>query len=196
MYLDLYWTLLLLLLSRFSRVRLCATPETAAHQAPPSLGFSRQERWTLLLLLLSHFSRVRLCATPETAAHQAPLSLGFSRQEHWSGLPFPSPVALNYDPCLHQVEKTHNTKPHTDQDNVLYFKLDRVHINLLFFTNLCTKHLYYVYNKKKCLIFCFGSEQNLVVSKISFISSKSKDFEVFIKTVPRFNILVICAFPN
>ena len=31
---------LLLLLSRFSRVRLCATPETAAHQAPPSLGFS------------------------------------------------------------------------------------------------------------------------------------------------------------
>ena len=35
--------LLLLLLSRFSRVRLCATPKTAAHQAPPSLGFSRQE---------------------------------------------------------------------------------------------------------------------------------------------------------
>ena len=30
--------LLLLLLSRFSRVRLCATPQTAAHQAPPSLG--------------------------------------------------------------------------------------------------------------------------------------------------------------
>ena len=30
-------TLLLLLLSRFSSVRLCATPETAAHQAPPSL---------------------------------------------------------------------------------------------------------------------------------------------------------------
>ena len=38
--------LLLLLLSRFSRVRLCATPETAAHQAPPSLGFSRQEHWS------------------------------------------------------------------------------------------------------------------------------------------------------
>ena len=37
--------LLLLLLSRFSRVRLCATPETAAHQAPPSMGFSRQEYW-------------------------------------------------------------------------------------------------------------------------------------------------------
>ena len=36
----------LLLLSRFSRVRLCATPEMAAHQAPPSLGFSRQEHWS------------------------------------------------------------------------------------------------------------------------------------------------------
>ena len=35
-----------LLLSRFSCVRLCATPETAAHQAPPSLGLSRQEHWS------------------------------------------------------------------------------------------------------------------------------------------------------
>ena len=34
------------LLSRFSRVRLCAAPETAAHQALPSLGFSRQEHWS------------------------------------------------------------------------------------------------------------------------------------------------------
>ena len=42
--------LLLLLLSRFSRVRLCATPWTAAHQAPPSLGFSRQEHWSGLPL--------------------------------------------------------------------------------------------------------------------------------------------------
>ena len=38
--------LLLLLLSRFSCVRLCVTPWTAAHQAPPSLGFSRQEHWS------------------------------------------------------------------------------------------------------------------------------------------------------
>ena len=40
------FNMLLLLLSRFSRVRLCVTPETAAHQAPPSLGFSRQEHWS------------------------------------------------------------------------------------------------------------------------------------------------------
>ena len=38
----------LLLLSHFSGVRLCATSETAAHQAPPSLGFSRQEHWSRL----------------------------------------------------------------------------------------------------------------------------------------------------
>ena len=38
------------MLSHFSRVRLCATPETAAHQAPLSLGFSRQEHWSGLPL--------------------------------------------------------------------------------------------------------------------------------------------------
>ena len=38
--------MLLMLLSRFSHVRLCPTQETAAHQAPPSLGFSRQEHWS------------------------------------------------------------------------------------------------------------------------------------------------------
>ena len=44
------YSLPLLLLSRFSRVQLCATPQTAAHQAPPSLGFSRQEHWSGLPL--------------------------------------------------------------------------------------------------------------------------------------------------
>ena len=38
--------LLLLLLRCFSRVQLCATPWTAAHQAPLSTGFSRQENWS------------------------------------------------------------------------------------------------------------------------------------------------------
>ena len=38
--------LLLLLLSRFSRVWLCATLQTAAHEAPLSLGFSKQEHWS------------------------------------------------------------------------------------------------------------------------------------------------------
>ena len=44
-------SLLLLLLTCFSRVRLCATPQMAAHQTPPSLGFSRQEHWSGLPFL-------------------------------------------------------------------------------------------------------------------------------------------------
>ena len=94
------------MLSRFSCVRLCATTYTAAHQAPLSLGFSRQEPWSGLpfpspmhACMLSCFSRVWLCATPWTGAHQAPLSTGFSRPEYQNGLPFPSP---SY-PCWHLV---------------------------------------------------------------------------------------------
>ena len=50
----LFWCLLLLLLSRFRRVRLCETPQTAAHQAPPSLGFSRQEHWEWIAVSFSN----------------------------------------------------------------------------------------------------------------------------------------------
>ena len=38
--------MLLLLLSRVSCVQLYATPKTGAQQAPPSLGFARQEYWS------------------------------------------------------------------------------------------------------------------------------------------------------
>ena len=74
----------------------------AAHQASPSLGFSRQEHWSGLpfsspmhesgkwKLTAKSLSRVRLLATPWTAAYQAPPSMGFSRQEYWSGVPLPS----------------------------------------------------------------------------------------------------------
>ena len=40
----------MLLLSYFSCVRLCVTPWTAAHQAPLSMGLSRQEHWSGLPL--------------------------------------------------------------------------------------------------------------------------------------------------
>ena len=73
----------------------------AAHQAPLSLGFSRQEYWSgLPFPSLMHemksesevSRRARLLATPWTAAYQAPPSMGFSRQEYWSGVPLPSPI--------------------------------------------------------------------------------------------------------
>ena len=35
-----------------SRIRLVATPWTAAYQAPPSMGFSRQEYWSRVPLVL------------------------------------------------------------------------------------------------------------------------------------------------
>ena len=44
-----YMLLLLLLLSRFSHVRIYSTPSMAAHQVPLSLGFSRPEHWSGLL---------------------------------------------------------------------------------------------------------------------------------------------------
>ena len=90
----------LLLLRLFSGVRPCAIPEMEAHQAPPSLGFSRQEHWSGLPFpspmhesekWKKSLSRVQLFATTWTAAYQASLSIGFSRQEYWSGVPLPSP---------------------------------------------------------------------------------------------------------
>jgi len=65
-----------------SRVRLLATPWTTAHQAPPSMGFSRQEYWSGLPL-------------------PSPLSMGFFRQEYWSGLPLPSLIICIFLPKWH-----------------------------------------------------------------------------------------------
>ena len=43
-----------------SRVRLLATPWTAAHQAPPSMGFSRQEYWSgVPLPLATHHYKIK-----------------------------------------------------------------------------------------------------------------------------------------
>ena len=90
-------SMLLLLLSHFSHVQLCATP---------SLGFSRQEHWSGLpfpfpmhksekwKVKVKSLSHVWLFAIPWTAAYQAPLSMEFFRQEYWSRLPFPSPGDL------------------------------------------------------------------------------------------------------
>ena len=78
----------LLLLSRFSRVWLCATQWTVARQTPPSMGilqarilewvaisFSNAWKWKVKVRSLS---RVWPFATPWTAAYQAPLSMDFS----------------------------------------------------------------------------------------------------------------------
>ena len=63
-------------------------PMGYSYQAPPSMGFSRQEYWSELPFP-SPQSYLTLC-DPVDYSYQAPPSMGFSRQEYWSGLPFPS----------------------------------------------------------------------------------------------------------
>ena len=92
-----------------SCARLLAIPWTGAHQAPLSMGFSRQEygsgvpskecqcyRELLVFCVCAELlSHAQLFVTLWAVACQAPLSMGLSRQEHWSGLPFPSPGDLS-----------------------------------------------------------------------------------------------------
>ena len=95
--------LLLLLLGRFSRVRLCATPETAAHQAScpwDSPGKNTGVGCHFLLQCMKVKSEREVAqscltlATPWTAAYQAPPPMGFSRQKYWSGVPLPSLIEV------------------------------------------------------------------------------------------------------
>ena len=92
--------LLLLLLSRFSRIQLLCDPIDGSPPGSPiprilqartlewvAIFSSSAGKWRVKVKLLS---RVRLLATPRTAAYQAPPSMGFSRREYWSGLPLPS----------------------------------------------------------------------------------------------------------
>ena len=92
-----------LLLSHFSRVQLCATPDSVRpHRRQPtrfprpwdSPGKNTGVGCHFLLpgMKVKSLSRVRLLATPWTAAYQAPPSMEFSRQEYWSGVPLPSPL--------------------------------------------------------------------------------------------------------
>ena len=83
--------LLLVLLCRFSHVRLCATPETTANHAShpwdsPVKNTGVGCHFLLQCMKVKSESEVtQLCltlATPWTAAYQAPPSMGFSRQKY------------------------------------------------------------------------------------------------------------------
>ena len=80
-----------------SHVRLCVTPWKAAHEAPPSLGFSRKEYWSGLpfpspmhACILSCFSHVPLCDPMDSSPPGSSVP-GILQEEYWSGLPFPFP---------------------------------------------------------------------------------------------------------
>ena len=77
--------LLLLLLSRFSHVRLCATPETAAHQAPhpwdsPGKNTGLGCHFLLQCVKVKSLSRVQLLATPWTVMDMKADQLLFNRK--------------------------------------------------------------------------------------------------------------------
>ena len=91
---------LLLLISCFSRVRLCDPIDGSSPGFPipgilqartlewPAISFSNAWMWKVKVKSLS---RVQLLATPWRAAYQAPPSMRISRQEYWSRVPVPSP---------------------------------------------------------------------------------------------------------
>ena len=99
---------LLLLLSHFSRVQLCATPETAAHQAAPSLGLSRQEHWSGLPFLLqcmkvkSESEVAQSCLTPSDPMDCSPPGSSIhgifhARVLEWGAIAFSDEQASNLD---------------------------------------------------------------------------------------------------
>ena len=104
--------MLLLLLSRFSRVQLCDHIDGSPLGSPvPGILQARTLEWVAISssnawkwkVKVKSLSRVQLLATPWTAAYQAPPSMGFSRQEYWSGVPLPSPkywISSTYYMCL------------------------------------------------------------------------------------------------
>ena len=125
---------LLLLLRHISRVRLCVTPQMAAHQAPvPGILQARTLEWVAISFSIAwkwkvkvkSLSRVQLFATPWTAAHQAPLSMGFPRQEHWSGLPLPSPLRHLEVPKKVKV-KSESCSDTSDFSNPMNYTVDGI----------------------------------------------------------------------
>ena len=91
---------LLLLLSRFSHVQLCATHRWQPMRLPrpwdsPGKNTGVGCHFLLQCMKVKNESEgTQSCPTlsdPMDCGHQAPPSMGFSRQEYWSGVPLPSP---------------------------------------------------------------------------------------------------------
>ena len=68
------------MLSRFSHVQLSVTPWTAAHQAPLSMGFSRQEYWSVLPC---HSDPGIEPASPALQVDSLPTKLPGTRDKAW-----------------------------------------------------------------------------------------------------------------
>ena len=89
----------MLLLSCFSHVRLCATPDgSPPGSSVPGILQARTLEWVAISfsnawkrkVKVMSLSRVTL-SDPMDYSLPGPPSMGFSRQEYWSGVPLPSP---------------------------------------------------------------------------------------------------------
>ena len=69
-----------------SRVRLLATPWTAAYQAPPSMGFSMQEYWSGVPLPSPNFTFWCVLLEKDLATHSSILAWKIPQTEEFSGL--------------------------------------------------------------------------------------------------------------
>ena len=107
-------SMLLLLLSRFSCVRLCVTPQTAFHQAPLSLGFSRQEHWSGLpcpspmhesesevAQLCLTLSDLMDCSLPGSSIH----GIFQARVLEWGAIAFTNAINMNLKKFQEIVKK-------------------------------------------------------------------------------------------
>ena len=145
---------LLLLRSHFSHVQLFATPLMAAHQALPSLGFSRQEHWSGFpfpspmhesekwkwrRLVCTTLCDLMDCSTPGLPVHHQFLEFTHTHA-HWVGdaiqpshpLSSPSPPAFNFS----QHQRLFQWASSSNQvAKVLEFELQHQSFQWIFKTN-------------------------------------------------------------
>ena len=100
--------MLLLQISCFSHVILCVTPETAAHQAPPSLGFSMQEHWSGFPFPLSTYKKLKETEKSSVQFSHSAVSNSFRPQ----GLQHTS------FPVCHQLPELAQTHVHQVSDTI------------------------------------------------------------------------------
>ena len=128
-----------------SRVRLLVTPWTAVHQAPPSMGFSRQEYWSGVPLpspspiLVSHFQCVGVLACIFHCIH---FSLHAQTARSWN-TPDPGLCHLLHGesctPSMYRVSQLHSTTVLPEYP-VLPSFTGSVHVLMISFAK-CIKYL-------------------------------------------------------
>ena len=72
-----------------SRVQLLVTPWTAAYQAPPSMGFSRQEYWSGVPLPSPHYLLIQLIFLQKALHYIIDIDIDIDMYIYSSSSPFP-----------------------------------------------------------------------------------------------------------